>query len=776
MKRFKYMAHITGWVVSLALLAQVTGCTRSDLGAGEGTISFAFEQDDAVRVKGTNSLRDDIGYTLDIVDQKGDTVAHYDDHRTVRSIKLKEGVYTVYAEDNNETPEASTFGEPRYGGAESVTVKAGQNTPVVMVCKIANVKVLVTDFEQAIKDNFPEYSLVVKPTEDYAGRDTLTFTQTEADAGQEGWINQTKKGTFVLIFRAVNRQSPDKRQIYIRTIADAEPGDFYRFSVKMNPVGDPSDGGTMFRLSVKTDTKEYEFPFGVKDQTRPLPVVSRADGISIREPLVTNVDTRNGQIKVNIHADAGIQRLRIRHEDATTLLKYGLPGMVNLGGDNDMAADEAQRTALAGLVTWHEGTVVGVTDTWIDFSGLMNTAKLDGALLPEGIYPVDIEVYDFDNQLVTQTISLSVARDFSNGIALTSELVNGIPGVGAKYAYVTAKWLGTAAPTGLGFQYRVLGSGDDAWQTVSVQASDVDQAQKSFRCLLTGLEPNTLYEYRPVGDDLAPGSISAFSTGIYTDISGFNFGFDEWAQSGKTWYPASSASYVYWATGNEGVTSSAAGGFDSNTAPTSDVAVEGTRKQAAKLTSVGGVSMVDHAAGNLFCGSFKTNIDLGNLVEGTKLSPKFGRPFSGRPIYFEGYFKYISTNITYGGKGNVTHDELKGTPDQCQIYISLEHWGSASSRPLSYNMASLDHSSVVGFAQLHTVGETNMADYVHFVLPIQYDPAKINLAVDHIVIVATSSRWGGDFCGGNGSTLYVDEFNLGWDFPIPASGWVQPAD
>ncbi len=760
MKRFKYMAHITGRVVGLVLLAQLAGCTRSDLGAGEGTISFAFEQDDAVRVKGTNSVRDDIGYTLDIVDQKGDTVAHYDDHRTVRSIKLKEGVYTVYAEDNNETPEAAKFGEPRYGGAESVTVKAGQNTPVVMICKIANVKVKVTDFEQAIKDNFPEYSLVVKPTEDYAGRDTLTFTQAEADAGQEGWINQTKKGTFVLIFRAVNRQSPDKRQIYIRTIADAEPGDFYRFSVKMNPVGDPSDGGTMFRLSVKTDTKEYEFPFGVKDQTRPLPVVSRADGISIREPLVTNVDTRNGQIKVNIHADAGIQRLRIRHEDATTLLKYGLPGMVNLGGDNDMAADEAQRAALAGLVAWGEGTVVGATDTWIDFSGLMNTAKLDGALLPIGNYSVDIEVYDFDNQLVTQTISLSVARDFSNGVALTSELVNGIPGVGAKYAYVTAKWLGSATPTGLGFEYRVRGSGDDAWQTVSVQASDVDQAQKSFRCLLRGLTPETLYEFRPIGDNLVPGSATIFTTDVFTGLPNLDFEGGEYGAfdgASDVYSPNVPGQARFWATGNPGGKYMGSLGLNKNvTLPvTGNEARTGT---ALWMTSypVSKMGVNSLASGTIYSGTFGPVSGIPTTSDDQRAFVHYGQPYRGRPLGLKGWYKYIPKNIDTDIDGK--HGDLMGQSDKCKIYISLEVWGSGvSSRP--------SNPTVVGYGELMSEATPNVSDnngYVPFEFRINYDADHV-VNPDHIVMCATCSYLSDDFCGGAGSSLYIDDFELVWD-------------
>lgn len=742
MKHWKYRTHITGWIACLALLVQVTGCARSELGAGEGAISFSFEEDDAVRVKSPDAILPNVGYTLDIVDQKGDTVAHYDDHRTVRSIKLREGVYTVHAEDNTETPETSKFGEPRYGGTQSVTVTAGQNTPVLMTCKLINVKVTVTEFEQEIKDNFPEYSLVIKPTEDYTGHDTLTFTQAEVDAGQVGWINQTRKGTFVLIFRAVNKQSPNKTQIYIRTIADAEPADFYRLAVTMNPIGDPSDGGAKFRLSVKTDTKEYEFPFGVKDHTRPVPVISRADGGGIREPLMTNVDLRNGQIRLNVHADAGMQRLRIRHEDAAVLLKYGLPGMINLGGDNDMATDEAQRAGLSGVVTWGEGSIVGETDTWVDFSRLMNTAAVGGELLPEGIYTVDIEVYDFDNQLVTQTVNLSVARDFATGGALSTELVGGFPGVGAKYAYVTAKWLGSATPTGLGFQYRVMGSGDDAWVTVSVNAADIDEAQKSFRGYLSGLTPETFYEFRPVGDGLAPGSAAVFTTDVLVEIPYMDF--DNWNQQNGSlnasdiWFANPGGQPMFWATGNPGTKSPMA--LSKNITEPSDDAVSG---KAVKMVSYSGVPMTKHAAGNIFAGDFITNIS--NPVS----SAKMGRQYKGRPLALKGYYKYTSTTIVVGDA------PYAGEPDKGIIYMYLEDWGNSSLGPGERP------SSAVVIAEGTLLIEEDKDAYTPFTIKMNYTSATRKPT--HVRLVASSSYMGEQFIGGNGSTLFVDEFELIWD-------------
>lgn len=750
------MTYAMGRIACLALLAGMVGCARSGLDSGEGTISFSFREDDAVTVKG--AVRNDVGYTLDIVDQKGDTVAHYGDHRTVRTIKLREGVYTVHAKDNTEASETSLFGEPRYGGTETVTIEAGRNTPVLMVCKLLNVKVQVVEFAQEIRDNFQEYSLVVKPTEDYAGRDTLTFTQTEVDAQQTGWIDQTEKGRFVLIFRAVNRQSPEKRQIYIRTITDAEPADFYRFTVKLNTAGDPSDGGAMFRLSVKTDTKEYEFPFGVKDQTRPVPTVTRADGGDIREPLMTNVDTRNGQIRLNVHADAGIQRLRVRHESADVLLKWGLPAQVTLGGDNDMATDEAQRGQLAGIMTWDEGSVVGETDTWLDFSGLMNTAQSGGELLPEGNYAVDVEVYDFDNQMVTQTVTLAVARDFATGGAMSGQLVNGMPGVGAGYAYVTAKWMGDQTPTGLGFQYRELGAGDNAWKTVSVGEADIQEAEKSFRALLSGLAPETLYEFRPVGDDLTPGTTAAFATDALTGLPNLDFeggSYGSFDGASDVYDPNIPGESRFWATGNPGGKYMGSMGLNKNvTLPvTGDEARTGISLWMTSYT-VSKMGVNSLASGTIYSGTFGPVSGIPTTSDDQRAFVHYGQPYTARPLGLKGWYKYIPQAIDTDIDNK--YPGLIGQMDQCKIYISLEKWGSGvTKRP--------DKPTVVGYGELMsgaTSGSADQKGYVPFEFKITYTSADVP---DHIVMCATCSYLSDDFCGGAGSSLYIDDFELIWE-------------
>lgn len=68
---------------------------------------------------------------------------------------------------------------------------------------------------------------------------------------------------------------------------------------------------------------------------------------------------------------------------------------------------------------------------------------------------------------------------------------------------------------------------------------------------------------------------------------------------------------------------------------------------------------------------------------------------------------------------------------------------------------------------MHTEGTVNMTDYEQFNIPITYKSGSVQPT--HVVIVATSSRWGADFIGGEGSTLYIDDFELIWE-PDQLSG------
>lgn len=262
----------------------------------------------------------------------------------------------------------------------------------------------------------------------------------------------------------------------------------------------------------------------------------------------------------------------------------------------------------------------------------------------------------------------------------------------------------------------------------------------SFRAEATGLQSGTEYEWRVSVDGTAC-SAANFTTETIVEIPNLNF--DTWTQDGKNWYANSvTDNYddpnAWWATGNEGVTSSLAGGNDAITQPVSGS--DAYKGKAAMMKSITGVILVGAAAGNLFVGKYKTN--MGN----PSASVTFGRPYTGaRPTGLKGYYKYTPMPISNNGTipGNLQTDE-------CHIYVKL--W-NADDKEIAYG---------------EFVGSEKVSTYQPFEINIDYSDTKSKPAM--ITIVATSSHYGGEFSGakvigqvGHGSTLWVDEFELLYD-------------
>lgn len=246
------------------------------------------------------------------------------------------------------------------------------------------------------------------------------------------------------------------------------------------------------------------------------------------------------------------------------------------------------------------------------------------------------------------------------------------------------------------------------------------------------LDFGTDYQYR-IACGAKVGSMSVFTTENFQEIPNLNF--DTWSQSGSNWYANSDASDSYWASGNSGVTS--IGKSPITVAVSGEEAYSG---KAAKLTTITGVTLVKSAAGNLFIGSYKTN------MFNPSASVSFGRPYTGaRPVKLSGYYKYEPHATNEGSVPSA--EELP--MDQCNIYIRL--WDA--------------NGNEIGFGEF--VGKEHITTYTRFEIDVNYSnetakPAKMT-------IVATSSRYGGDFSGskvvgrvGAGSTLWVDEFELSY--------------
>lgn len=346
----------------------------------------------------------------------------------------------------------------------------------------------------------------------------------------------------------------------------------------------------------------------------------------------------------------------------------------------------------------------------------------------EGNASFDISV---DQTIHQYEVTVKVPTKQESADMVTGDIRNDISKVWGQFAYLSGACNLEEITSPVQFRYKK--KADAEWTTVEAVQ---EEGTKNYSAKVAPLDFDTEYEYYILCGDKT-GETCTFTTESYVEIPNLNF--DTWSQNGKNWYPNADASNSYWATGNEGVTTLG----NSNSVP-----VEGSdarNGKAGKLETVT-VALVGYAAGNLLIGNYSTNLN--NMAA----SVQFGRSYNGaRPVKLSGYYKYTpGTSMNKNGK--IPSDRTL-TVDECDIYIKL--W-----------------SGDAVIAESHFVTNQTVSDYTHFELPIEY--TDMTKRPDKITIVATSSRYGGEFEGSGmlntkvvgqvaaGSTLWVDDFELSY--------------
>ncbi len=317
----------------------------------------------------------------------------------------------------------------------------------------------------------------------------------------------------------------------------------------------------------------------------------------------------------------------------------------------------------------------------------------------------------------------------TTGIA-TTDISNDVSKVWGQFAYLSGTCDLQDATSPVQFAYKK--KADSEWKTVEATHGEGNE----YSAKVSPLDFGTEYEYHILCGDKT-GETYSFTTEAFVEIPNLNF--DTWTKTQKgfitkrdCWFPNSDQANSYWATGNDGVVTLKS----SNSIPIED----GRNGYSVQLSTIS-ITLVGYAAGNLFIGDYET--DMGNPAN----SVKFGRPYSGaRPVKLSGWYKY-APGATMRTGAKVPADRTL-TSDECEIYVKL--WSG---------------DTLIGEGSF--VDNKNVSEYTKFECPINYvDTTK---RPDKITIVATSSRYGGEFEGSSvvgqlaeGSTLWVDDFELSY--------------
>ncbi len=310
-------------------------------------------------------------------------------------------------------------------------------------------------------------------------------------------------------------------------------------------------------------------------------------------------------------------------------------------------------------------------------------------------------------------------------------------------------------PNGITPEVMYRSVSESTWH--SVPEEEIELSSTKYSVTIRNLSPGTKYVYKVKAGTSVTEEQEATTIPLHQLP---NRSFDNWstdADNAKLYCPWGVGETSFWDTGNRGATTVG----NSNSVPTDDTST-GSGK-AAFLESK--YIVIKFAAGNIFTGKYLK-------TDGTNGILGFGRPFTGFPTKMSFDYKYTTSEITKIGDDKYSY--LMGRPDSCQVYIALWHVPEGQeevyngekfpliirTRPgAEQSLFSKDNPRVIAYGSM-TKG-TNVPNWTTETITLDYK--NTTQAPTHILVVASSSKYGDFFVGGPGSTLTLDNIQLIYD-------------
>ena len=643
------------------------------------------------------------------------------------SIPLMSGTYSVRVTAGDSV--AASFDQRFFEGNEEFTITQGQSSPVEVKCGIANT-VLAFTWDESLKEAF-EGDCQVTVT---SATGELVYSSANADA----------KGYFSL--PADNRKLTCKFTApklaggtYEQTteLTDVQPATLYNMTCKYTATGQETTGGAWLTLSVdETPLSEGTTTIGIKQ--RPVIICKDAENVEydLEQPMYLETNA-TGTYYLLISTSSPLTGALLHNDKFTD---FGVPAnnmdLMNLGGKD--ASVEA-----SGISLHAPNAIMETGGTWkIQFSEEL-IAKMTAQ---EGQVTTTLTATDKNGKQRMVTWNIVV----SNATVATTEA---IPyEIWTSKATLHGKVTGTLASTPK-FQYRVKGSGS-SWTTV-----DADLTESTFSKEITGLTPGTTYEYQAMDGTQASTVTCEFTT--ETTFQPENASFEAVSDSSSIILIHGTGQSTWWDTGNHGSSTM------NKNVTTPDTSVKHSGNQSLLLSSqFVGIGMIGKfAAGNLFAGKY---LD----TEGTDGILGWGRPCTSRPKALKVYVRYEPATVDNGG------DYIaNGATDQGIIYVAIGDWAGQEANGGTWPfVVRTKKASSLFSTEKGTYSGDGIIAYGEKTFEEAYNDGgnmkelTINLDYDNfggnqrkptsIIIVASASKYGDYFQGGDGSKMWLDDMEL----------------
>lgn len=720
-------------VAAVPALMSALSCSRTELSLlasrGEGLLTLSCNVDQEVLAVTRAGEEPVLAVTVSET-ETGKVVRTVEDHRTLADepMVLPEGKYTVlaYAGDNIQ----AGFDSPYYEGTTEVTVEAGAEAQAELTAAIANVKVTVSRSE-TVTQSFTSFSVIVSNGQshgslEYAG-ETLS---------SEGYFPCTGTLSWVLSIT-----SSDGRSYTLSDdIQDVQPKEHYNIHFDVDGEVFVDKGGlssSSIKVTIDSRVNESEHTVTIPIGTAVEPRIREMSGLvdtrpddageDYERPASYELRLTEADIAANtpglfrIESEAGLNRVVVRGMAAFS--DGSLPDSLNLFDPNIALLYKAS-AAEAGM-TWTDGVQTGAKEMQVDFRPLFAT-------LPVGTYDLSVSALDHQRQYVLCRMVITVLPDMEVQL---DEVEEG--DVWSSFANVSAEYKTESEPAGMTFQYRKTGDAD--WTVFP--ADQLVKDGRKFSAKIAGLEPGTGYEVWAITDaEQNEANIASFVTEEETQLPNFNF--DSWSDSGHS---ANAEGTSFWDSGNEGASTL-------NKYPTSQETSYVKAGSAVKMESqfVGLGSLGKFAGGNIYSGAYVETHGMSGA------SIDFGRPYTSRPSKLHGWYSYKPVEIGYA---EGIHGDKKGQLDVGKIYVALMSSGpfrvNNSTDPKTLFDPSADN--VIAYGELN-LDQSTGSEYKEFTIELDYRYEDVRPT--YVLVVATASAYADYFTGGDGSTLYIDEFEF----------------
>lgn len=721
-------------IKSLGLLAvaassmMLAGCSADDLFGprdGEGTLSLTASIGNDVKVVSradADQLRADYGESLLLwITKPGEgPVRQYNgiDNVPTDPVTLHSGSYVAEAWAGDSV--AASFDKKYFKGYTPFDITNGNSTAVEVKCNIANVVVSLS-FDESVDAALKSWTVTVAN-----GEESITY---EGHDARKGYFMMPKKAGNEKLTLTLEGTAPNG-DAYSQTADIEAPKGGYEYKVNFSHTpGSFNDGGAFFTITV--------------DETE---IVVEDELVITLAPEIFGIDFDIAQEQAAATGEMGRKCVFISAVDRLSSLTIESANLQHYLGGSTADVFSLSESALARLAA------AGINFmTYKNEAGEINRVR------------VNFEA-DFTNNLVSGLHTFKfIAGDNGDGTEKTSEATLSLRLSNAAVelqeatdvSYTTTTFVATIVKpdelTGnVGFNYREKGAAD--WTFVAGTNNGT-----TLTATVDNLKFGTPYEYCAVaGGYTSP----AKELTTLTPPQLPNASFEQTSTaSDKALMFSTDPNDFYWDSGNHGSQKMS----KNVTEVTTKYFHSGKQGLCLHSQFVGFGALGKFAAGNIFIGKYLATEGMDGVLG-------WGRPFNCpiRPKALKVWARYEPVNITHDDTSALP-SVSKGDPDNGIVYIALvtdqtmsynsETWPqivktSSSSRQLFDPSG----SNVVAYGEHVFTSATTESGLVEITIPL--NDVNPNLTVSNIIIVASASRYGDYFVGGNGSLLYLDDFEL----------------